>query len=63
MINSQKEVRFDIYCRQCKYEKIAESESPCDDCMTEPARCYSRKPVRFEQKDAACRDTDSLTRK
>lgn len=46
-----KEVYFDKYCGKCKYEKLTENESPCNECMGEPANLYSHKPVRFEEKE------------
>lgn len=46
-----KEVYFDKYCEKCKYEKFAENESPCDECMDEPVNLYSHKPVKFEERE------------
>lgn len=44
-------VDFDKYCGKCKHEKLAENESPCDECMDEPVNLYSHKPVKFEEKE------------
>lgn len=46
-----KEVYFDKYCGKCKYEKLTENDSPCDECMDEPVNLYSHKPVKFEEKE------------
>ena len=29
------------YCKKCKYEKNAESEEPCHDCLNNPTNTYS----------------------
>lgn len=44
-------VDFDKYCGKCKYEKLTENESPCDECMSEFVNLYTHKPVRFEEKE------------
>lgn len=46
-----KEVYFGEYCKKCKYEKLEENDSPCDECMDEPMNLYSHKPVKFEEKE------------
>ena len=46
---NMKEVRFDLYCNQCKYSQLSETEIPCDECLSEPARQYSHKPLKFEE--------------
>lgn len=50
MGDDQKEVYFDQYCKTCKYEKLDESECPCDDCLSNPANTYSHKPVKYEER-------------
>lgn len=50
MTNELKEVHFSKYCADCKYEKNAELEAPCDECITESVNLYSHKPVRYEAK-------------
>lgn len=42
-----KEVKFNKYCKLCKYKNQKESESPCDDCLSEPVNTNSEKPVYF----------------
>lgn len=52
MTNSEnmKLVNFDEYCKKCHYKDTSESEKPCYDCLHEPARQYSHKPAKFEDK-------------
>ena len=48
MVNEYyKEVNFNKYCKLCKHKNIKESESPCDDCLSEPVNTNSEKPVYF----------------
>ncbi len=51
MENSEnmKLVHFDEYCKRCIHKKKKESEDPCYECLTEPARQFSHKPARFEE--------------
>lgn len=46
-----KEVDFGLYCEKCKHYKNPEDKFPCDECLEEPARQYSHKPVKFEEAD------------
>lgn len=46
-----KEVRFDVYCVTCKYEKTKETEEPCNECLGCPVNAYSHKPVKWTVKD------------
>lgn len=46
-----KEVRFDQYCKKCKYYGLKESEEPCEECLEYPANDASHKPVKFEEKE------------
>ena len=48
-----KEVYFSEYCKTCKYEKVPESEDPCDECLEYPMNTYSHKPVNWEEKDGS----------
>lgn len=50
MPNSYKEVYFNLYCKKCEHENIPEKDSPCHECLDEPANLYSHKPVKFEEK-------------
>lgn len=51
MSEGYKEVYFCQYCKSCKYEKLAEHEEPCDDCLNESVNTYSHKPVCYEEAD------------
>lgn len=50
-IGQTKFVRFDIYCKECKYKDTDENEDPCNECLAEPVNEYSKKPVCFKPKD------------
>lgn len=50
-----KEVYFDQYCEKCAHfneknedPELTENES-CHECLNEPARLYSHKPLNFEE--------------
>ena len=45
-----KEVRFDLYCKKCKYEKKKETEEPCDQCLENPSNAHTDKPTNWEEK-------------
>lgn len=49
-LNGHKEVRFDLYCKKCKYEKIADTDNPCDECLHKPTNYASEKPIKFEER-------------
>lgn len=51
MIGDLKEVRFDIWCQQCKHFNKLENEEPCYECLVEPANVDSTRPVNFEKED------------
>ena len=51
--DNMKEVYFDQYCSTCKNLNVSESDldnTVCDECLGEPARPNSHKPVRYEEK-------------
>lgn len=50
MEDNMKIVDFGKYCITCKYEKLKESESPCDECLSITARMNSHKPEKWEEK-------------
>lgn len=52
MESKQKEVRFDLYCKTCKYYKLDESEDPCNECLNEPSNEDSHKPVNWREADS-----------
>ena len=49
-----KEVYFHAYCKNCKhYDKDNEHKTPCEECLSEPIKLYSHKPVKWEAKENA----------
>ena len=48
-----KEVRFDLWCKNCKYFKDSEFDvnNPCFDCLAHPGELDSTKPVNFIKKE------------
>ena len=57
-MDNLKEVRFDIYCKDCKYFARAEEDDPCVDCLLESVNQNSKKPVYFKE-DENAKNTDS----
>lgn len=53
-----KEVRFDIYCGQCKHYEKKESEDPCWDCLNQGWNDDSQKPLYFDEDE-----TKEITRR
>ena len=51
MEDSMKEVYFEQYCKTCRYEKTAEHEDPCDECLNSPTNVYSHKPIKYEKRE------------
>lgn len=51
MVNEYKEVRFDLYCKDCKHKEVSGNDEPCDECLSEPLNYASVKPVKFEEKE------------
>jgi len=45
----EKIVRFDIWCKKCKYKDLVEEDDPCFDCLLETVNFESTKPVKFEE--------------
>lgn len=46
-----KEVRFDIYCKDCKHFDKKETEEPCWRCMNQGWNEDSHRPIYYEAKD------------
>ena len=44
-------VDFDKYCPKCINKDVEESDpyKPCNDCLAEPARVDSHKPINFKE--------------
>lgn len=51
MKNNLKEVRFDKYCKTCKYEYYPEDRHPCYICLNRPVNVYSHKPIKWKDKN------------
>lgn len=50
-------VEYDLYCNKCEHY---DSENKCDECLSNPVREDSHKPINFKQKtkkrgDKQCR--------
>lgn len=43
-----KEVIFADYCYRCKHKDKGNTEEPCDECVSVPARPNSHKPEKYE---------------
>lgn len=55
-----KEVFFGEYCPKCVNKDVAEADEPCFECLAEPGRVESHRPVRYEQKvSAGLRDNEN----
>lgn len=46
-----KEVYFSKYCSLCKHKNVAETEEPCNECLTCGAREDSHRPINFKAKE------------
>ena len=51
MEDHTKEVRCDLYCKDCEHYKDDESTDPCNECLNEPSNINSHKPVYFKEKE------------
>ena len=47
--NTYKEVYFNQYCKTCAHKDLAEDSDPCHECLNEPAREYSHKPLNYRE--------------
>lgn len=50
-VNDYKEVLFNEYCCKCIHEDKSEHEPPCDECIAEPVNLWSKRPIKFEEKE------------
>lgn len=50
------EVRFDIWCKYCKYKDTDEYEDPCDECLEYSAEQYSTRPNSWKPEDSDSKD-------
>lgn len=44
----EKEVDFYDYCGKCQYSDTDGTEDPCYECLGEPIRDYTRKPLNWK---------------
>lgn len=57
MVNDEKEVYFNKYCKLCKHFRKNEDKEPCCDCLDEPVNMHSHKPVYFEEAEMDGKNT------
>jgi len=50
MTDNYKEVRFDIYCKTCKYHDFVETKDPCNECLEVYVREGTMEPEMYEEK-------------
>lgn len=46
-----KEVYYHEYCKTCKNRKVANTEEPCNECLSEPINLDTHRPVKYEKKE------------
>lgn len=49
MESKEKEARFDLFCRYCKFNSLLGSEDPCNECLNSPSNEDSHRPVLFKR--------------
>lgn len=49
--NNMREVRFDLYCGTCIYDKLEGWKSPCNDCLEIGMNEGTDKPVCWKGKE------------
>ena len=42
-------VDFNKYCKTCKYLDVDEQEDPCNECLHNPVKEDSRKPINYTE--------------
>ena len=47
----EKEVRFDLYCSECKFYETSEADPPCCECLEVPSKLNSVIPIKFSIKE------------
>lgn len=48
-MDEYKEVRFDVYCKKCKFKEIDGSKDPCNDCLAEPVNVQTEVPLYYKE--------------
>lgn len=51
MEENMKIVEYEKWCPKCKHLNTPDYEDPCNECLNEPARPNSHKPVNFKEAD------------
>lgn len=46
-------VEYDKYCYQCVNKDVCEVENPCNECLDNPVREDTKKPLHFKLDDKA----------
>ncbi len=49
-VGETKIVKFEKWCKTCKYKDTPENEDPCEECVSQGVREYSHKPEKYEEK-------------
>lgn len=44
-----KEVNFNHYCKKCIYKNNEESDDICHECLNQPMRYCSQKPLNYKE--------------
>lgn len=47
-----KEVYYHEYCKKCKHRNVANTDMPCDECLSEPLNWNTHRPVKYEEKES-----------
>lgn len=42
-------VHYWEYCHKCKHKNVKPNEDPCYECLNNPAKVDSHKPIDFEE--------------
>ena len=50
MDSEMKEVRFDLYCCECKHRSIFGGDEPCNSCLETGMREGTEEPENFEHR-------------
>ncbi len=43
-------VKFDKFCKTCKFGEVNEDEDPCQECLCVAINEHSEKPIKYEEK-------------
>lgn len=44
-----KEVYFHEYCKTCRHRDVKNTDTPCDECLSEPTNWNTHRPVKYEK--------------